>query len=52
MKKGDNAQLPDTAKAVLICLGWSCIGDVDLDASVVPLDKDKIENNIVYFGNR
>ena len=51
MKKGDGALLPDSARAVLVCLGWTCYGSIDFDSSVVPLDNQKRENNIVYFGN-
>ena len=52
MKKDDRAQLPPDAKAVIIGLGWDCEGSIDLDASIVPLDANKNEHDIVYFGNQ
>ena len=52
MKKDDHAQLPDNAKAVLVCLGWSCDDAIDLDASIVPVSKEKepLQDRIVYYG--
>ena len=41
MQKNDCASLPANMKSVVVGLGWDCNGDVDLDASIVCLDKDK-----------
>ena len=41
MKKDDCATLPAGMNSVVVGLGWDCYGDVDLDASIVCLDKNK-----------
>ena len=41
MKKNDSAWLPAECKSVIIGLGWTCDGSIDLDASIVALKADK-----------
>lgn len=50
MKKNDRAQLPADLKSVIIALGWSCQGSIDLDTSIVGLDVAKEKRLLVYYG--
>jgi len=52
MKKNDSAFLPQECKSVIIGLGWTCPGSIDLDASVVGLKENKKESFIVNYGNK
>ena len=52
MCKSDTARLPADLDNVSIGLGWDCSGSVDLDASIIVLDRARSILNTVYFGNR
>ena len=52
MSKGDSLFLPDECRSVLVGLGWTCAGSIDLDASVIALNTEKQEVYTVYFGNK
>jgi hypothetical protein len=44
MQKNDIARLPEGHNHFIVGLGWECpprFGDIDLDASIICLDKDK-----------
>jgi stress response protein SCP2 len=49
MHKNDVAVLPADFRSAVIGLGWDCEGSVDLDASVICLDKEKKRKDIIYF---
>jgi stress response protein SCP2 len=52
MKKNDSAFLPQECKSVMIGLGWTCKGSIDLDASIVGLRANKEVDFTVNFGNK
>jgi tellurium resistance protein TerD len=52
MKKDDSATIPEDISAVLVGLGWSCDGSIDLDASIVLMNQNKEIHETIYFGNK
>jgi len=49
MTKNDSAFLPHACRSVIVGLGWWCAGEMDLDASIVALNKDKVVDFIVRY---
>ena len=49
MRKNESAFLPKECKEVIVGLGWTCTGYIDLDASVVGLYANKKTAFIVSF---
>ena len=41
--------LPEGVNGVLVCIGWTAMKNIDLDISVIPLNENRRENNIVDF---
>lgn len=52
MHKDDSAILPEGCDCVIVGLGWTCPGSIDLDASIVCVDSNKGKQNIIYYGNK
>ena len=50
MKKDDSATIPADISAILVGLGWSCDGSIDLDASIVLMNQNKKIVDTIYFG--
>ena len=52
MNKNECVTLPKRINSLIIGLGWDCHSEVDVDASVVCLDKNKNTTSIIYFNNK
>jgi len=52
MKKNDSAFIPKECRSLVIGLGWTCRGNIDLDASVLSLDANKKQVSLCNFTDK